>query len=258
MINILVVEDDEKTLKFCSDLLLFMEDEINVFRAADAETALEIFCQNAIDGAFVDIKLPHKDGFSLVTQIREMDRYHLIPIIFASGVFEERSEIYKQFHNIDFITKPITRGLFRKVCEKMIAEISIQKRIIQNSDERVYIFDHNREKTAVPFSDILFATVIDRKLKIVTRKKIIYKSQYSLEQLIIDIGSKMFARCSNSYAVNVENIESIESYLGKSWTINFRDADIDEEILLSINYKKNIYDLFTQANKRKGMQGIDS
>ena len=99
MKKILVVEDDNNELKFCVKALRKLNKDIYVVTAHSAEEALSYLNHNQsnIDGAFIDIGLPGIDGFSLAAKIRDMEKYHLLPIVFETATHNDFPETYKQF-----------------------------------------------------------------------------------------------------------------------------------------------------------------
>ena len=52
-----------------------------------------------------------------------------------------------------------------------------------------------------------------------------------------EFDEEMFVQCHRSFAVNVSNIETIETITSKTWDIYFYDS-AEEKCRLSIHYRK--------------------
>ena len=103
--KILLVEDDINLSDVLRDYLELQDYE--VFRAQDGNEGLEIFKLQPFDLLILDIMLPRKDGFTLATEIRELNQE--VPIIFLSarGQMEDRVTGFKAGCD-DYITKPFS------------------------------------------------------------------------------------------------------------------------------------------------------
>ena len=169
MINILIVEDDEEIIQFCNDAWHRLDDGIKVFVAQSAEEALLILKQNRIDGTFIDIGLPGDNGFSLAMKIQSMENYHFLPIVFETGENKDLPETYKKYHNFGYLSKPFTEKDLLDSTATLIREIETQKNILhKNIDREIPIFD-SEGQSIISFSNLLYATKYERKLKVATK-----------------------------------------------------------------------------------------
>lgn len=103
--RILLVEDDINLGDVLRDYLELQNYE--VVRAMDGMDGLESFKTEAFDLLILDVMLPRKDGFTLATEIREINQQ--IPIIFltARGQMEDRVAGFKAGCD-DYMTKPFS------------------------------------------------------------------------------------------------------------------------------------------------------
>ena len=103
--KILLVEDDINLGDVLRDYLELQEYE--VIRAMDGVEGLECFRSQPFDLLILDVMLPKKDGFTLATEIREINIQ--IPIIFltARGQAEDRVTGFKTGCD-DYILKPFS------------------------------------------------------------------------------------------------------------------------------------------------------
>ncbi len=78
--NILIAEDDEDIVKL---IKLYLENEGHtILHAHDGEEALEVFKDNKVDLAIVDIMMPKMNGYELTKNIRQTSN---IPILILSA-----------------------------------------------------------------------------------------------------------------------------------------------------------------------------
>lgn len=101
--KILLVEDDINLGDVLRDYLELQEYEVT--RAMDGVEGLDAFKQNSFDLLILDVMLPRKDGFTLASEIREINKQ--IPVIFltARGQMEDRVTGFKTGCD-DYISKP--------------------------------------------------------------------------------------------------------------------------------------------------------
>jgi len=100
--RILIVEDDEKMVKFYT---VALGDKYNIEAALHPSVGYECFRNKKPDLLILDINLPGESGVELARRIREIEPE--LPIIFISG----HPEVYRQqkleIEGDDYIVKPI-------------------------------------------------------------------------------------------------------------------------------------------------------
>ncbi len=111
--KILLVEDD---INFGNVLKNYLElNSYDVTLTRDGVAGLETFGTKSFDLCILDVMMPKLDGFSVATQIREVDKK--VPIIFltAKGMKEDMLKGYKAGAD-DYLTKPFdTDVLLHKI-----------------------------------------------------------------------------------------------------------------------------------------------
>jgi DNA-binding NtrC family response regulator len=102
--KILVVDDENIVLDSCKRVL---EDCFEVILTRSAEAALEAIRRETIGMILLDIKMPGKDGMSLLREVKE--KWPHIPVIVMSGyVTTETVEQVSRTEAATFIAKPFT------------------------------------------------------------------------------------------------------------------------------------------------------
>jgi len=227
MLNILLVEDEEPFLKSYAGLLGKIKSEITVFPVTSGEDALVILKQNPIDGSFLDIELPGISGLTLATKIREMEKYHFLPIVLVTGHDYNSPETFKATHCFDYISKPFTEADFMERAKSFIREIRAQRKQIQQR-ERMLILPTYTGTERVKLTDILYAEkTATREIRIVTFGHVYLRRNTPLEQFLIEIDDEMFTNSSKSCIVNTANISQIIPKSRKTYEIIFSDSARD-------------------------------
>jgi two-component system KDP operon response regulator KdpE len=100
--RVLVVDDDPRIIRFIRASL--MAHGYDVLTATNGEEALEVVKMNTPDIMLLDIRLPVKDGFEVLQELRT---FSSMPVI----AFSANSSVSKQALSLganDFVSKPFT------------------------------------------------------------------------------------------------------------------------------------------------------
>ena len=114
--KILVVDDESIVLESCKRVL---EDCFEVMPARSADAALEVIRRETIGMILLDIKMPGKDGMSLLKEVKE--KWPDIPVIVMSGyATTETVELVSRTEAATFIAKPFTPDELVEAVAKVI------------------------------------------------------------------------------------------------------------------------------------------
>lgn len=113
--SILLVDDAKENLEL---LKFFLKQEGYItYLANSASEAKRLLNEVSIDVILLDVNMPIQDGFSLCRELRETDKFKLLPILFLTSVDREfgYEEAMKNGGD-DFLNKPINKKeLFAKI-----------------------------------------------------------------------------------------------------------------------------------------------
>jgi twitching motility two-component system response regulator PilH len=119
--KILVIDDSPTVAASFSKI--FRSAGCVVRDAFDAETGLEIACDERPDLIFLDIVLPGMNGFAALRQLRRVPRTRHIPVIVISGNEQAIGQFYaKRIGADDFMKKPFSREDVFKRVEILVAK----------------------------------------------------------------------------------------------------------------------------------------
>lgn len=86
-IEVLLIEDDQETLEMYK--LKLEKDGYRVHVAMDGEEGLRRATEITPDIVFLDIRLPKKDGFAVLEELRQQEATADIPVIILSNYGEK-------------------------------------------------------------------------------------------------------------------------------------------------------------------------
>ncbi len=135
MINVLIVDDEDLSLKRLNRILT-ASGEVEVCGAFhDPEQAIEYARKHPIDAAFLDITMPRVSGMTLIGELRKFRPS--LPVVLVTG-YEEYAVQAFDHEVIDYVIKPVTaERLHRSILriKQRIEEISAGSRENESTSE---------------------------------------------------------------------------------------------------------------------------
>ncbi|MCX8094457.1 MAG: response regulator [Candidatus Goldbacteria bacterium] len=127
IIEILLIEDDAADSRLILETLKSFETKVNMHQVQNGVDAIYFLNQQGKykeapkpDIIILDIKLPNKDGFELLKEIKQNEKFKKIPVVVltSSDSIEDINKSYLLHANC-YITKPIGLDEFIKVMRKI-------------------------------------------------------------------------------------------------------------------------------------------
>ncbi|MGE0447212.1 MAG: response regulator [Vicinamibacterales bacterium] len=115
--TVLIVDDDDGVRRVLTRWVGDLGHQVLV--ACDADAALELMGQNAVDVALCDVKMPGRDGIWLVDQLRR--GYPRTSIVMATGLTELDPMVTLRPGVVGYIVKPFNRDELDAVIQKGLA-----------------------------------------------------------------------------------------------------------------------------------------
>ncbi len=119
MARILIVEDNPDNMKLFRALLTLRGHEVTALPSG--EGLFETLAQTRPELVLMDIQLPGKDGFALLSDIRASDWGRLRVVALSAHAMSGDAERARQAGFDDYITKPIEIGEFPGQVERALA-----------------------------------------------------------------------------------------------------------------------------------------
>ncbi len=161
-VSILMVDDMEEKLTVYEAILASLGQKL--YRAASANSALEILLKEDIGLVLLDVSMPGIDGFQLAEMIREHPRFQKLPIIFISAIQLTDLDRVKAYERgaVDYVSVPIIPQLLRAKVSVFV-ELTRAKRQMETmntnlaalSKRLLYAQDRERRHVARELHDTL-------------------------------------------------------------------------------------------------------
>ncbi|PKM95269.1 MAG: hypothetical protein CVU84_06200 [Firmicutes bacterium HGW-Firmicutes-1] len=207
--NILVVEDNEVTRKSLVKTLQKNLENCRVLEAATGNRAMELLENNYIDMFLLDIELPDFSGMDIAQNIRGIERYELIPIIFITTHITFLPKALHEYHCYDFIEKPFKMEEVIEVIKRLAKGISKEEVL----DKRKYLTITNGNITnKILLSDLYFIEAQGRFIYYHSKLGLYKETKTSLKKVMTQIESLLantFVRSHKAYIVNTQYVSSI-------------------------------------------------
>ncbi|ARR00141.1 MULTISPECIES: response regulator [Campylobacter] len=118
-LNVLIIDDDEITLKLLDMILANNLYIASITTAKDGLEAMEILERRFdINLILLDIYMPRLDGFEFLNNFKQRKYLQDIPIIAISTDISQRQKAL-EFGVYDFIVKPISKKSLNKFIKKI-------------------------------------------------------------------------------------------------------------------------------------------
>ncbi len=118
---ILVVDDSDLIRSFISKIF---HDKYQVIMADDGKEALEAIDNDSdgrIKGIFLDLNMPHVNGFEVLDYMKEHDLFTVYPVSIISGNCDQSAiDRAFQYPIIDMLSKPFTEADVTRIVERTI------------------------------------------------------------------------------------------------------------------------------------------
>jgi len=225
-----IIVDDERLAR--SELRLLLADfaEISIVgEAKNLTEAVNLIRANKPDVVFLDVQLSNENGFDLLEKV-EKD----FKLIFVTA-FDEFAIRAFEINAIDYLLKPVNPERLAKTLERLFeteGRGEVTRRKLEYED-RLFIEIGERSRF-LKISSIKCIRADGDYSKVFTddgKKHLITKPLKEWEDRLPE---KHFVRIHRSNIVNLEFIERVETWFGRSYQIYLRD--IKEPLTVSRRY----------------------
>lgn len=230
MLRIAIVEDEQKEIDHLSKCLntYFSSKsigfEINPF--STPLSFLNVF-KGQFDLVFLDIEMPNCDGIEVARKIREIDNKAIL--IFVTNMVGKAIEGYT-VQAYDFIVKPAPMERINKVMNDVIYKMSLHK-------ERFIDIKSNGVIKKINIDLITYVEVYRHEVMIHIYNDASINAWTSLSEIEKALPEGMFARCNNSFIVNLNYVREIQK----------EDVLVDKSLLkISRSKKKEFISKFSK------------
>ncbi|MEO5908350.1 MAG: response regulator [Ginsengibacter sp.] len=209
MLKVILIDDERLARSELKRLLQDFPDVEIIGEAANADEAIQKIESLNPDLIFLDIQMPGKTGFDLLTQLEKAPH-----VIFVTAYDEYALKAF-DVNALDYLMKPVEpkrlADALLKVRQKDAEELlTYNNRGILGENDQVFVKDGER-CWFVKLSDVRLFESVGNYAKVFfgTNKPLILKSLNALEERLDE---KVFFRANRKHIINLRMIEKIEPY----------------------------------------------
>ena len=227
MIKAIIIDDEMHCRKTLSMLLKEYCPDVQLMeQCSDAQAGLEAIEKFKPDLVFLDIEMPHMNGFEMLEQFSEIP----FAVVFTTGYDQYAIKAFK-FSALDYLLKPVEPKRLADAIQKL--HFSEAREVMPNGEhinrsmltenDQVFVKDGER-CWFVKLNDIrLFESVGNyAKVFFATNKPLILKSLNALEERLDE---KMFFRANRKHIVNLRMIDKIEPYFNGGLLLELKGGE---------------------------------
>jgi len=116
--------DDEEDFCFFTKNNLEKTGEFEVTYTTDPDEGIKIARKGQPDLILLDIRMPRKDGFIVLEELKKDDKTIPIPVIMLTAVAEEHAKIEaSRLYSEDYITKPVDMQSLKAQIDKVLKRV---------------------------------------------------------------------------------------------------------------------------------------
>ena len=244
-----IVDDEKLALDELAYLVKEFPDLEIVGTAGNGLEAVELIEKLEPDLVFLDVQMPGLDGLGVIRQLREsLDR---LPHFIMATAYDQYAVEAFRVEAMDYLLKPIERDRLAQTVER--ARRAIEERppasetelsaprtgptrtkLLVRSGGRSYVVDAQ---------DVIYATIDDGLITIVTSTLEGQSSYRTIEELQSNLDPECFWRVHRSYLVNINRIKEVIPWFKSSYQLRLEDKK-QTEVPVSRVQTKRLRELF--------------
>lgn len=209
MINIAICDDEkyvsDKIRNMAADFFHRKNMEIAVFQFLSGEELLK--CDKSMDILFLVIQMNGIDGMETARKlrVRNYKGYLIFVTVLKEMVFQSF-----EVQAYDYLVKPIEEKYFEKTMERLFISML-------NASEANLLVQRGYESNMIPFDDIIFCEIIDRKVYLYLTSGDVIDYYDRIENLETKLDGRFF-KCHRSYLINLIYLKSYKN--GMAYMVN--------------------------------------
>ena len=204
MLNIAIVEDDDREAKMLTDgLHRYAQEHKNSFSIQRFSDGVSFLCneKQKYDLIFMDVEMPIMDGLQTAAKLREKDSQ--VVLVFVTKLFQYAVNGY-EYDAADYIIKPIRYPSFSLKMEK------IEKRC-RRSTEKFLELKYSGGMKIVPQSSLSNVALQGHRIIYHTYQGELtyYGNGKQIEDMLPE---EDFFRCNSGYFVNLQRVTGMDGF----------------------------------------------
>ena len=233
-ISALIVDDEQPARDELAYLLKGLHDVEVVGQGKNGVEALNLIRELNPQIVFLDVQMPGLDGFGVIKKL--LDRKARLPFFIFATAYDHYAVQAFEVNAIDYLLKPIAKLRLEKAIGKVRRELESAEPAAQKLDRLVQLVEERpslqRTKLLVKTGgrlvlvnsdDMIFASIEDGVITIVTRELEGESNFRTVEELQGNLDPKTFWRAHRSYLVNINRIREVVPWFKSSYQLKMDD-----------------------------------
>ncbi len=250
-----IVVDDEQLA--CDELSYLLKDfpEVEVIAtASNGLEAVDLVHKLEPELVFLDVHMPGLDGMGAIRRLRERD-IDLPHFIFVTAYDQHAVEAFR-LEALDYLLKPVDKGRLAETIERArravqdkrapaaapLAAAGAAPKPVTTPRSKLLVRANNRH-FIVDANDIIYATIDDGLITLVTTNLEGQSTHRTIEDLQAHLDRDLFWRVHRSYLVNINRIKEVVPWFKSSYQLRMDDKK-HTEIPVSRAQTRRLRELF--------------
>jgi two-component system, LytTR family, response regulator len=232
--GVLLVDDEALSRQRLRQLLHGDPDFDVVGECADARDLANVVREMRPDVVFLDIRMPHIDGFEAQQAIRSMVKH----VVFVTAYPEHAARAFEVAAS-DYLVKPVTSARFSAALER------IRRSLGDAGTERV-LLGGRQGGAAVNVADITWIEA-DGAYVIVHAAGRSHVVRESMQQVIDRLGASSFVRIHRSAGINLAHVRAVRRGRSRALEVELTDG---ARLPISRRKASDVVDLLRRSRER--------
>jgi two-component system LytT family response regulator len=234
--GVVIVDDEALARQRLRQLLHDAPDFEVVGECVDARRVADTVRELRPDVVFLDIRMPHVDGFEVQEAIRSLVRH----VVFVTAHAEHAARAFDVAAS-DYLVKPVTQARFKAALDR------IRRTLGEPGSERI-LLGGRQGGAAVDVSDVSWVEA-DGAYVVVHAGGRKHVLRESMAQILERLGSATFVRIHRSAGINLDHVRAVKR--GKAGGL---EVELQGGIRLPISRRKarDVVELLRRGNQKAG------
>lgn len=233
-LSALIVDDEQPARDELAYLLRNFQDVNVAGQGGNGVEAVSLIRELDPDLVFLDVQMPGLDGFGVIKKLLNRNA-HLPYFVFVTA-YDHYAVRAFEVNAVDYLLKPIERNRLETALQRVRGMVEVSKATSQKLDRLVRMIEDRslsassklvvksgNRMVLVDSSDIIYATIEDGVISIVTKDLEGQSNFRTVEELQSNLDPNTFWRVHRSYLVNVNRIKEVVPWFKSSYQLKMQD-----------------------------------
>jgi len=239
LLRVLVVDDEQLARdELCYQLEQAGEIEV-VAQAANGIDAVAAVERLDPDLVFLEVQMPGLSGFEVARRL--VDRTDEAPALIFVTAFDQHAIEAFEVNAVDYLLKPVEASRLEQALQRARRRLAVERpagggpvndqleRIVRMMADRQVRREHVAVKVGERFmlvqpEDIIFASLADESINIVTGQVAGTSNYRTLDDLQARLDPEIFWRVHRSHLVNITQVKEIVPWFSRNFILRMKDA----------------------------------